>query len=672
MAVPTRLGSVKVAFLLVLTACAAAACSAPGPGGAFGAAPAVRAQAAAPPRTLYVSPNGNDANPGTSPGRPFRHIQRCAEVMGPGDTCDILSGTYRETVTPTRSGTAAAPIVYRAAPGARVTVDGAGPVGGWYRVTPAQLRALEAGDPFLRGSAFAQAVGAGRIEAARVLLNPRLPADQVFWRGRALVRAQWPWPGTDPLAPRVEYAAPGTSGAAVVDPALRQPPGYWDGARVTLNYDFVTETGTVVRSSPGRLSLAGLPHPGCAGGVAPYARYTRYSLSGKLQALGHAGEWFYDRSGRTLYLWPPAGAAPQHGGVEAKQRTLAFDLSHASYTRIVGLHLFAASVTTGRGTRGDVLDGIAARYVSAFDRASVPAAVAARSPCAVLSAGALDTGLLIQGADSAVRDSSVTFSAGDGIALTGSHDAATGDVVRDADTMGTYAGGVVLAGFADRASRDTIRDVGRSGIQIYTPSQGAAGTVVSHDDVGGFARLNVDTGAVYTCCGRDLAGARFDHNRLHGAAPLPGAMPRPLAGIYLDNGSNHALVYANVGWGLAETVLINDYSRRGLGPSAGDVVAYNDGGVALTVSSAPGTLVADNIGPLRVPPRSGATVERNLPPAIDPRYVDPAAHDYRLRADSPARGTGVRVPGVPQLFQGDRPSIGAYPYGAVAWRAGAP
>ncbi len=75
-------------------------------------------------RTLYVSPSGNDGNPGTSPGAPLRTIQRGATLAQAGDLVLISPGVYRESVSVPRSGTATQPIVFRGtAPGA--VLDGA-------------------------------------------------------------------------------------------------------------------------------------------------------------------------------------------------------------------------------------------------------------------------------------------------------------------------------------------------------------------------------------------------------------------------------------------------------------------------------------------------------------------------------------------------------------------
>jgi parallel beta-helix repeat protein len=73
----------------------------------------------------YVAMNGNDGAAGTS-AAPFRTLQHAVNVVQPGDTVLVESGTYvgcRIGV----SGTAAAPITLAAAPGASVLIDAPGP-----------------------------------------------------------------------------------------------------------------------------------------------------------------------------------------------------------------------------------------------------------------------------------------------------------------------------------------------------------------------------------------------------------------------------------------------------------------------------------------------------------------------------------------------------------------
>jgi hypothetical protein len=59
--------------------------------------------------TYYVSPRGNDANPGT-PTAPLRHIQAGINKANAGDRVMAMPGTYNEQLTFPRSGTATSPI----------------------------------------------------------------------------------------------------------------------------------------------------------------------------------------------------------------------------------------------------------------------------------------------------------------------------------------------------------------------------------------------------------------------------------------------------------------------------------------------------------------------------------------------------------------------------------
>lgn len=75
--------------------------------------------------TYYVSPAGNDANPGTF-SQPWLTIQKAASTLTAGDAVLIRAGTYREMVAPVNSGSAGAYITYAAYPGETVTLDGTG------------------------------------------------------------------------------------------------------------------------------------------------------------------------------------------------------------------------------------------------------------------------------------------------------------------------------------------------------------------------------------------------------------------------------------------------------------------------------------------------------------------------------------------------------------------
>ena len=78
-------------------------------------------------KTYYVdntSSQADDNGPGDKV-RPFRTINKAAQVLQPGERVVIAAGTYRECVRPARGGTSPARMIsYEAAPGANVIVKG--------------------------------------------------------------------------------------------------------------------------------------------------------------------------------------------------------------------------------------------------------------------------------------------------------------------------------------------------------------------------------------------------------------------------------------------------------------------------------------------------------------------------------------------------------------------
>lgn len=89
-------------------------------------------------RTYFVDArarNASDHNPGTQ-DRPFRTINRAAQVLKPGERVVVAAGVYREAVRPARGGSAPDRMIsYQAAPGARVVIKGSRVLGGdrWRR-----------------------------------------------------------------------------------------------------------------------------------------------------------------------------------------------------------------------------------------------------------------------------------------------------------------------------------------------------------------------------------------------------------------------------------------------------------------------------------------------------------------------------------------------------------
>ena len=99
-------------------------------------------------KTYHVDGNSarsNDNGPGTSE-RPFRTINRAAQVLQPGERVVIASGIYRECVRPARGGTGPTRMIsYEAAQGATVIVKGSETLNEGWQPSSVPMRGLGGG-----------------------------------------------------------------------------------------------------------------------------------------------------------------------------------------------------------------------------------------------------------------------------------------------------------------------------------------------------------------------------------------------------------------------------------------------------------------------------------------------------------------------------------------------
>jgi Right handed beta helix region len=658
--------------------------------------------------TYFVSPTGSDLNTGDST-HPFQHIQKCADVMVAGDTCTINAGTYREKVTPLHSGTATSPITYQPAAGATVRVDGTDYVNGWSQVTGGDLASLEQTNPYLASSPFAGEVnrpsGSTVYKAHATLstglvpnsvqsplvpttLNTPPPANQIFVNGQMQNEAQWPDPSyaaatlrATPLTPTVEVAQTGSNAAAIVDSKLSQQPGYWTGAHAYVQEGFTADSGVVTASAPGSVAVAGY-----YGAYADHfdlvcgsitAGNTRYFLWGKLSELNAPTEWFYDDTSSTLYYRPANGATPADNTVSAKTRQLAFDLTNAGYTTITGLQIFGATIKTGPGTQGDTLQSLQVDYPSHFMDFYIDPAQTKSAACDDLSAGVTTTGIILNGTGNTVKDSTIEYSAGNGVALLGSGNTVDNNYIHDVDYSGGRPAGVWVIGDSQHITRNTIANVGRGGIESnsnVTPFV-LTNNDISYNDISSFGMLEQDDGAIYTCCNLDMSNTTIHHNWLHDAQTYPGVPYRATIGVYIDGGTNGGasglVIYDNVGWNISSgtvglvsngvvntRVLNNDGGVFLFGLNSWDAASHVDNNIGevdlASLASGVTPLQAANLGSVN---------------AHDPKYVDEAARNYTLQTSSPDYGTGV--PDAPATTGSTAVSMGAYQPGLAAWQPGA-
>jgi hypothetical protein len=479
----------------------------------------------------FVSPSGSDTNPGAI-AQPYRTIQKCATTVVSGGTCQVRAGTYRETVTP-NSG-----ITITSYDGEEVTVDGSNPVTGW-------------------------TLYKGHIYQAKVTLSSG-DTNQVFAGDQMMTEARWP-NGDDLFHVNWATAEAGTNDTTLVDSHL---PGInWKGAKIHFlsgTDPYSPETATVTASASGQLqfTLDDVENPP---NITPQPD-GYYYLYRSLNALDAQREWFYDSTTNTLYLWAPGGVDPNTLHIRAKLRQDAFDLSGRSGATIERLNLFAAKINMDSSSSDNTLDSIYAQYVSHYT--DLPSQ-------SVLEPGASefgwqdhndDTGIILNGSGNLLENSIVGWSAGNGVTLMGSDNAARNNLVYNTGYTGNDATGISLFGTNHAVQKNTVHTSGRYAVTINSYPVNPDNDDLSFNNLFNAMMLGRDGGEVYS--GEATTNStRIHHNWIHDTqSPFGG----PLAGVYLDEEASGFEADQNVLWN-------NEYFDIFLhGSSHGATTAMND------------------------------------------------------------------------------------------------
>jgi parallel beta-helix repeat protein len=130
---------------------------------------------------IYVSPQGNDTNSGTSPKQPLRTPQVAADRTNPGDTVFFMAGEFipaegQTILTITRSGTPGKPITFTAMPNQKATLRSNG---GWEAIKVLSASYLNIKNISMRGTTDKVTMAEARKEMNN-LLNPRTCGNGVI------------------------------------------------------------------------------------------------------------------------------------------------------------------------------------------------------------------------------------------------------------------------------------------------------------------------------------------------------------------------------------------------------------------------------------------------------------------------------------------------------------
>jgi hypothetical protein len=346
--------------------------------------------------------------------------------------------------------------------------------------------------------------------------------------------------------------------------------------------------------------------------------------------------------------------------VEVKKRQYTFDFTQRSYITLLDIGTFAGTILTTVKSTGILLDGLRAEYLSHYSRTDW-------KPNAGWITGATDSGIILRGKDHVVRDSVISYSAGNGINTIGTNFTITNNVIHDINYSGTDGAAVntLFSGSLNTGhviSGNTVFNTGRSGIRITGLKHGT----ITHNTIYNFGLQTCDNGGIYAY-NSDGTGTVIAYNTVRdGLNVVPGFM---LAGIYLDEGSKNYTVHHNLVYNVGHALTLN-------GPSTNQKV-YNNTflGAMKGINTLPnrvftGSVLKNNIFQGTMPPMPGATFGNNLINDPGVKFANIATNDYRLASGSKGINTGVIIVGITDGFLGLLPDIGAFEYNGNFWGSG--
>ena len=641
---------------------------------------------------LYVATNGSDAWSGrlAAPRKdgtdgPFASLERARDEirklkaaggLPKGSVTVLLRGGRHERREPFRllkgdSGTAEAPIAYRARGRETVRITGGTPVGGFAKVTDADV--LVRLDPAARDHVLATHLPTQGITDFGVIgvRKQQRPAAglELFFNGRPMTLARWPNKGYARVAGAPEGERGGVFAydedrpsrwAAEPDP---RGCGYWahDWAASHVAFASIdTANQTIATRAPHSVY-----------GYRTGKRFFGYNL---LCELDEPGEWYLDRLRGILYFWPPERLARGSAVVSVCPNLVeAFDASHVTL-RGLTLEACRGTAVTVRGGEGIAVVGCTIRNVG--------------GKAVILNRGRRHQVVGCDIADTA--EGGILCIGGDRKSLTPCEFLVENNVItRCSRWQRTHTNAVMLYTVGARVAHNLMFDIPHQAI-TFTGND----NVLEFNEVHSIGYEAGELGAFYA--GRDwtLCGNVIRHNYFH---DIYNPCPQRNRGIMLDDGAAGIRMEGNLFVRVAEGISLSSlnnqvvnnvfvHCRPAIGcwggvtrfpafdPDHGHNKTMWPQLAGLPPDQPPWSTRFPKLRTLRdairnaatVPPELRARLERNIfcdtAEAIgfnyspkphcwvirdnlrdtDPRFVDPEHDDYRLRPDSPALTLGFK------------------------------
>ncbi len=317
---------------------------------------------------IHIAPGGSDTGKGTA-AAPFLTLERARDEVRrlktdgrfKGAQVVLSEGVYERAATfalsAADSGTAEAPIRYAAAPGVPVRIIGGRRVTGFRHVTDAsvlaRLPSAARGHIVSLGLAGAGIHDLGHMRS-RGFCRPYANAGlEPFFNAAPMRLAAWP---KDARVEITSVSDPGsrprygeTEGRGALFTYLSDRPAQWachDNLWVQGMFGKVwaDDMIAVARLDPDASTLR-LAEPHLYGVSCPEKTGARFRFVNVLDEMSEPGEWYLDRAGSFLYLFPPTPVAPAEVAVSLLEDPLVAleDVSH------VELHGLTFEISRGMG-----------------------------------------------------------------------------------------------------------------------------------------------------------------------------------------------------------------------------------------------------------------------------------------------------------------------------------
>jgi len=507
--------------------------------------------------TLYVSPAGDDSNPGTKK-QPFATLERARDAIrrmkasGPlpegGMGVELRGGAYELPQpiewTAQDSGTEDAPIVYRAHQGESVRISGGREIGGWKQVTDSA--ALERMHESARDSVWQADLKAAGIEDLQGINSARTyqsdPGLEVFFQDKPMTLARYPNSGYMHIV-RVMDAEGNLKEGDITSPGGvfvgdDPRPARWKSEKDVWLHGFWRRDWADIRVPLGsmdpttntiRLALPPSQDFGLRSGQWFYAENV-------LAELDRPGEWYLDRDTAILYFWPPAPLSS--GKVVVSVARDLFRLNDVSHVTFRGL-----LVEAGRGSAFVVRGGTNGRVVACTIRNMGNWAVKVYGGAGhgVVGCDIYQTG---QGG--------IHLEGGDRKTLTpAGHYADNNHIHHTARWDPVYQQAITVFGVGNRATRNLIDNVPHIAIGFTGNEQ-----TIEYNEIHSSVFQANDAGAIYTSPPNEtwsMRGHKIRYNYLHN---IHGFKGKGCMGVYLDDCFSSADISGNIFYDVATAILI--------------------------------------------------------------------------------------------------------------------